>query len=95
MLSSNPNHLLKLPELRFFMQYDYPSLDDTCLFRVIEFERTTFHHTDQYYFAILPAEAAVNPKNPKEVFDAALAWDYADAAFALAPKIAAWLGEYQ
>lgn len=95
MLSGNPNSLLKLPQLRHFMQFDYPSLDDSCTFLIVQFERPTRPHHDQYYFAILRADADVSTTDPAAVFDAALAWDYAETPLALAPKIAAWLGEYQ
>lgn len=94
MLSPHPNSLLRLPVgLGHYAHFEQPSLDDQTTFLIVQFVRPGAWLPDQYYVAILPIDAPVNPKDVQAVFAAALVWDTACNQVELAHKIAVWLGE--
>ncbi len=95
MFTLSPNCTLHLPPgLQFFTAFPQPSLDDTAMYYIVQFERKDcLDAPDQYYVAILDINAPVISNDPQAVFSFALVWDCAPNPVVLAQKISAWLGE--
>lgn len=82
-------------DLEFFAAFSETTRDGKMTLYIVEFQRTHYQQSDQYYAVALPFNAPVISSDPRAVFEAALVWDCADSLSALSKKIAVWLGEKQ